>query len=499
MLANVFTFPISVSEQNYEDKLQRHDNRWATLRFQPQQISVRTLLDYATQGKVFCASFKSTTDDGSFGTSGKDKEHYTSTSAFFFDIDGADRTMDRFISNLNFKPSFAYTTFSNSTDEHRFRLGYVFRHPVIGFDKSEEMYNAIAAANGFTNQEWFDKRNCVQCFFGTLPSADTYKSDYIYSHYDFDDYVVHTSPMASAPITVSASTDIDKTFLQDFNDMPFDDFFSKYKEQYYRDYWLAAQPELILDESQMFYTFPDSYHAVIHKCRGRKTLKWGVGDNRKSKIFVTTQIMLANNPSLSIEALLYGLRVEREWYYINFDNKISNDVLIEKATYAMTHRYPTTETKHPLFRLNKVFWEEQGVKPIQAVNYVRKELRLRKIRLLYNPGLTNKENVKLMNDNGIKICVRTLQRMVTGGDIQIIDNPKGNSTILLDCHRGVTNPMTQSIIQLISDNDTITQKEISVLLNINIRTVKRHIEDLKKQSVLVRIGNNRSGSWKLMC
>lgn len=493
MLAAQPKFTICVSEQKFEQKLEKNDNRWGAIRFQPQTVSVREMLSLAIEGRVFCGTFKSDNEDGSFCIKQKTKENFTSSSTIFFDIDGSDYPMEEYINRLDYKPSFAYTTYNNREHGNRFRLGYVFNRELNGEDYFNKMYYAIAKANGF--QEELDKLPCAQCYLGTIPFADTYQSDYIYSHYDFDKYVVESVPsVKQTPIfTTSVSIEIDKTFLHDFNNLKFNDFFEKYKERYYKNYRLSVSPELLLDESKMFYTYPSNYHCVIHKAKGRKQFKWSIGNDRKEKIFMTVQIMLANNPSLSIENILYGLRIEREWYYMNTDNKISNTVLIEKAKYCLQNRYSIPETEHPSFKVNKSFWKEQGVTVMQAVNHICYELRVRKVRLYYNPSLTYQENHDILKDNGISVSIRTLKRMVARGDIGIIDNETHN-TILSCCRSDVTNPTTKEIIKLIKCDRNITQKEMAEILQCDVRTIKRYTDEMK--GVLIeRIGNNRSGYW----
>lgn len=499
MLSNEYRFTVGVSEQCFQNKLAKDDSQWKTIRFQPQEMSVNELLRYAIQGKIFCGCFRTNNEDGSFGCAEKTNDNFISTSSIFFDIDGSEYPMEEFIEKLPYKPTFAYTTLSNGTDGNRFRLGFVFRRDIRGESNFNRMFNAIASANGFNTEGGLDKLPCAQCYFGTTPFADTYSSDYIYSHYDFDDYVNDSTPVSAEStsiITTTASTDIDKTFLNDFYHLPFSDFFEKYKEAYYRNYRLAVSPELILDESKMFYTYPQPYYCVRHKCRGMKQYKWTIGEDRKTKIFMTAQIMMKNNPSMSIENLLYGLRVEREWHYINHDNKISNDVLVEKAKYSMTNRYPISETEHGMFKVNKAFWEGQGVKVMQAVNYCRYQLRLNEIKKVFNPYMSIKDNCLLLNDNGIKISERTIKRMVTRGDIQIIETNTHN-TILSQCRSDVTNPVTNEILKLITYNNHVTQRELADTLQVDIRTIKRYFDEMK--GVLIeRVGNNRTGYWKVL-
>ena len=266
----------------------------------------------------------------------------------------------------------------------------------------------------------------------------------------------------------------------------------KYREAFYPNYVPSLSTPLIKDESDMFYLYPDDYVCVNHKRKGKYTLKWDIGEDRKKKLYITAQIMLFNLPSLSIENLLYNLRLERQWYYENSDGKINNEFLIQTAINAFEKPYPLEPSKHGTFKLNKEFWEGQGYKANQAKMIVRRELKIREVQARYNPELTTTENYRILKEQGVRISIRTLQRMVTGGDIKII-SPKASHTYL-SCCRDFD---TIQILQLIEKNERITQSEIASALNLSPRTVKRYM-DAMKGVYIEREGNNRTGRWVII-
>lgn len=487
---NDFTFTVSVSQQNFDYKPSKEDGWFKTIQFEPQQLTVNTLLKNALHGKVFCHCFNSNHSDGSFGM--PKKENFISTSTLFFDIDNSDKPLDDYIYRLKFKPSFGYTTFSNGEKGYRFRLGYVFSKPIVGADEYVIMYNAVAAANGFEN---LDKLPCSQVYFGTNPFADYYKSDYVWGSREFDNYRLESTSDTSTTIQetkdISASTTINGDILNDIRNLKFDDFFHKYAPQYYNNYKTSLETPLILDETKMFFRFPKEYYAVKHKTKGGKTDRWKIGSDRKKKMFFTSKIMLHNLPSLTIDNLLFNLLCERAWYYDNTDNKLSNDVLFEIAKNAYTHNYPLKQYKHPAFRVNKPFWQEQGISARQAANHIRGYLHVKEVERYFNPYISIKDNLKVLKDNGVKVSIRTLQRMVTQGDIQI-DNKKRNLYIhyLSERREDVTN----AIIDMIREDGTRTQQYYADLLNVDLRTIKRYFSDMKGKYI-EREGNNRTGRW----
>lgn len=494
---NDFTFTVSVSQQNFSAKPTKADGWFKTIQFEPQQLTVNALLDYATHGKVFCHCFSSNRSDGSFGM--PKKENFLSTSTLFYDIDDSDKPLDDYIYNLRFKPSFAYTTFGNGAERYRFRLCYVFGKPIVGAAEYNSLYHAVAAANDFQN---LDSLPCSQVYFGTNSYADTYKSDFIYRRFEFVDYMEQTPSDTQETITsttaqgtkdTSASTTINGDIIGDIRKLKFDDFFHKYAPLYYENYKASLESPLIPDSSGMFYTYPEPYYKVKRNVKGGKTYRWKIGSGRKKKMFFAAKVMLKNlKDTLSIDNLLFNLLCEREWYYVNTDNKLNIDFLIETAQNAYKYDYPLTPDEHPAYRVNKPFWEEQGKNVYQAMNHIRGYLKSLQVIQYFNPYLTYKQNVELLNDNGIRISDRTLKRMVTQGVIQINNkNKESTHTYLSECQTNVTN----EIIRLLKENGKTTQKYLAEMFCMDVRSIKRYFTRMQKEGLIKRVGNNRSGEW----
>lgn len=488
---NEFTFTLSVSEQSFTSKPPKNGSWGKELRFKPQQLTVSTLLDYAKQGKVFCPVCRSHRSDGSYGV--PFKEDFLNSQVLFFDIDDSDKPMAEYIDVLTYKPTFAYTTFSNRIEGYRYRLGYVFKHPIRGEAEFNSLYQAVSTANGFTH---LDKRGCVQIYFGTSPIASTYYPSYcpyIYTHFDFDQYRPQTTTITTGcGINNNVSFKIDDGFLNDFRSLSTDEFLKKYS-YYYQAYKDSLESSLILDKSEMFYTYPDPYYAVIHKKRGGKTTKWSIGDNRKKKIFFTAKIMLKNLPSLTFENLLFNLRLERDWYYINHDGKVNNDMLIRAAKNAYIYDYPLNSCKHGSFRVNKPYWQEQGINAYQASNHIKGYLHALQVEPFYNPYISYEKNVEIMKEKGIKISETTLKRMVTDGSIRI-NNQISPPLYLSEWTNDVTIRVTNAILNLLRENGSRTQTEISEILNLDKRTIKRYFKKMQGDTIR-REGNNRTGKW----
>jgi ATP-dependent DNA helicase RecG len=55
----------------------------------------------------------------------------------------------------------------------------------------------------------------------------------------------------------------------------------------------------------------------------------------------------------------------------------------------------------------------------------------------------------------------------------------------------------KKVLALIQNDNFIKREEIAELLGISVNTVKAFISGLKKKGVLERVGNNKTGHWKI--
>ena len=504
MLANSeYEFTLFVSQKNYSSKPSKDE--MPKMRFVPQQLTIESALECATQGKAFCYTFQSDNADGSLSVKDKKKENFISTSAIIYDFDDMKVSMADYINSIQYKPSFAYPTYSDGKNGlSRFRLAYVFDEEILGENEFNAVFHAIANANQFVpetkEQGGWDVRSVAQMYFGTTQDVSTYISNTVYSIDDFEPYMVPvavngTSTKVSPSNNLNRNRDIvDKEFLYNLYHSKYEDFFKIYFDSYYSNYSQSLETTLTLSQNEMWYEYPDDYVAVFRKREGKKVLKWNIGEDRKKKLYITAQMMLHNCPELTIENLIYNLYIERKHYYNNADNKINNQVLIDTAVNAFNRRINLKPSNHSSYRVNKEFWSEQGVGVHQAKGFIRRERRVQEILPYIDSNKTIKENHQILIDNGIDISVRTLQRMVTRGDIYI--NKNNVITLLSECRSDVTIRQNH-IIELMKENNQISLKEIAKQLDCGIATIKRDIQKMK--GVLVdRVGNNRSGHWVVL-
>lgn len=62
----------------------------------------------------------------------------------------------------------------------------------------------------------------------------------------------------------------------------------------------------------------------------------------------------------------------------------------------------------------------------------------------------------------------------------------------------VINDIQNRIIELITNNNRITQNEIANIIGVNVRTIKRNFKVLIDNSIVERIGSDKTGYWQIL-
>lgn len=60
------------------------------------------------------------------------------------------------------------------------------------------------------------------------------------------------------------------------------------------------------------------------------------------------------------------------------------------------------------------------------------------------------------------------------------------------------NSTQRKILELIEQNQNITQKEIASKLKTTLRTIERNINVLKEKDIIERVGTDKVGYWKII-
>ena len=254
---------------------------------------------------------------------------------------------------------------------------------------------------------------------GSSPDCETTLNPNIYDFQVFIDYyTTHHSHDEEIPIEKKDKKEkkkkehqysqLEKKFEADFHRLSADEFIEKYSKKYYSTYLRSLKSALYISEDQEYFTYPDDYQQVFRKWSitedGRRTVvRYAIGEDRKCKLFKTARQMVCNIPDITLENLVFNLVVEREHYYENADNKITDEVILQTAKNALTSTHTLKPSKHPTFSVNKDFWAEQGLTANQAKQIIRKKLKDEEILNVYDFSKSVKENLETLHTLGIKV------------------------------------------------------------------------------------------------
>ena len=163
-----------------------------SIKFGVSELEPEEILDKALAGKILSDVFFLKEDEdvlvNNYGR--RTKQTYIGTQCIFFDFDDASCDIDEFVTRLQIKPTFGYTTLSDGKVEgekvwHKFRLAYVLSDFVYGLENRDKIARDISKANNFFptfvngkkvegEQDKSDKAcSNVQWFFGTNDKART--------------------------------------------------------------------------------------------------------------------------------------------------------------------------------------------------------------------------------------------------------------------------------------------------------------------------------------
>ena len=395
----------------------------AQIRYKRRTFTQNSLMVVLKTGYCVAHCFK--TQNEIFTQSEKTNDNFEYTQMIGIDVDDCDTDMETFIKALKRKPTFAYTTFSNGIKGNRFRMIYLFNQKIDSIPLYKAVYNWITEGLNINDN---CMRSVSQQMFGTNFAAKWYNSDVWYDVPHFDESIntnikVQFSKCKNQSEEIKVqngvSSQISKSFMDDMNCMASMDFISKYRNcyPYFTETELQYKDGYAVIDSNYYVVRRMWYNQVYETKDGTVTVnevrKYKDGNKRRIRMYNTARILRNIKNDITAEHLAYILYCEREYYYDNSDNILSNERLLSIATEITSmpmERVIMDNNGKNRFKVDKSYWAEKGITPKQAVQIVRGQINDRNIGELYDCSLTDKENIKMMNEYGIKVSLITLKR-----------------------------------------------------------------------------------------
>ena len=435
---NTKKFEISISTQAY---LNKNSIKWNSVKYQRQSITLEEFSSLIKDGYCFCHSFK--TKGLLFGLSEKKDVNFLSADMVFVDIDDSDIEMDDFVDCLSKKPTLYYTTPNNHTEKsnykYRFRLCYLFCLPIYTVETYHSLYDGVVENLrqdipgieikdhcGRTPSQQFSGNANVEC--------ELHITDNIFTHSDFpcQNNNVSSSLFVSNGKTAKAKEDeemnkvedmviADKDFIHDVDSLSPYDLIEKYKTKYryftrtdlnYQDgYALIPSDYQEIGRQVYIDSFVKDSGDEIKLLHVKKIRD---GDNRRRKLYIAGLIMKKILPTITFEHLLYNLICERTYYYDNSDKVLSNRVLENIAQNVVNTPWEEiqlhSKRKKRKFEVDNLYCAMNGISPNAMKNKVRKLLKDKTIRDVYDCSLPVKANLSLLKEMGINVGKSTLYK-----------------------------------------------------------------------------------------
>lgn len=411
----------------------------AQIRYKRRTLTQNSLMVVLKTGYCVAHCFK--TKNEVFTQSEKTNDNFEYTQMIGIDIDDCDTDMETFIKRLKKKPTFAYTTFSNGIKGNRFRMIYLFNQKIDSIPLYKAVYNWITEGLNINDN---CMRSVSQQMFGTNFVAKWYNSNVWYDIPHFDESIITNQSgqnfaKSSNPNKIKKEDTLypncqfteendhlisDNTVVKALYSMSPQDFICYYRDTY--DYFTATP----LHYENGYALIPEDYYEIKrpwYKDKvGDKTISVVKtirdGEQRRKRLCNTAIILRAIKRDISFEHLLYILVCERQYYYDNSDKALNNKELISIAKWAIelpSEQINPIKVKHPKFKVDKSYWAEKGITARQAANIVRGIIKEMEIGSMYDFNLTDKENIQVMKDYGLKVSLRTLKQWRKNNGIKV--------------------------------------------------------------------------------
>ena len=408
------------------------------IRYKRRTLTQNSLMVVLKTG--YCVAHCFRTKNEVFTQSEKTNENFEYTQMIGVDIDDCNTDMETFIKRLKKKPTFAYTTFSNGIKGNRFRMIYLFNQKIDSIplykavynwlteglnindncmrSVSQQMFGTNFVAKWYNSNIWYDvPSECKSIITNQSKKSSTqnqvvktsHKYPSEYNNKEGEHYIGMGTPNKDGCLIS------DNAVVKALYSMSPQDFIFYYRQTF--EYFISTP----LHYENGYALIPEDYYEIKRPWYKDKvgdntitvvrTLRHG--DKRKTHMSNTAVIIRKIKNDITFEHLLYILVCERTYYYDNSDNVLPNKELVKIAQWAMgipINELNPKQIKHPKFKVDKTYWKERGITARQAIQIIRGQINDSNIGELYDCNLTDKENLEIMKDYGIKVSLITLKR-----------------------------------------------------------------------------------------
>jgi hypothetical protein len=486
------TFSLNVSREGYDCKESVKEalstkKYTQKLAFKESEVSVLDFINATSNGYAFCGLFdpKAKTNDwggidnpfysdGSMKIRFKTQEFFKGSQAVFVDIDETGyKNIQEYLDLLSWQPTVTYTTFSDSDEDRRFRLIYVFDE-VLDKDQYVLAYKMIADRVMNDTSEII-KDNCGmlvnQYMNGTGKNAEIHSTNIIYSWNDIVEEYYSVNKMNEMNynnvinnIINNSNNTYNITYHTAYNhclqksehleqdttgsyDIELDStFYSRLKwifdnpdQTFYGDYFF--EPELFVQQGEGFnYADINSMSAFLPEGHSKYMdryfkLFYNVetvldGSKRRKRIFANMCLRRLMRPEASPEQIAYCAYVDIMKFMDNSDkvfdaNFIKRNVKNAfkmsfqeiKDTYAGTIDYLANNAPKKGYR----YYFKKGDYSTGKLQTAKQTVISNLVMREYDPKMSVKENISYLQSIGIDVPERTLYKYIKNAGVDLND------------------------------------------------------------------------------
>ena len=510
-------FYISISTKPIEDK---NKDIWGNITYQKQFIRLSDLRNYIADNYAFCGVFTSDT----FSVSEKKESNWMQTNIICIYLDNRKLTYNDFltlIQDSDVCPNIAYRTANDGIKGNRYRLIFALDDAITNSKLYSEIYwGIVRKIEELTNDKNTD--NCCQSvaqqICGTIHKDDIYFNDLIFDVKFFkemfniktlniSDYYQRHNNKENKTKKVSirksfVSFDFSDysmmydEFANDFNTLSFTDIVKKYNGKYFN--YECSQLPLVNDDIA-YIEIPTNYTEIkrywyleenaINNNICSQIRKIKDGQQRRKKLYVNAIIRRLIYKEITFDNLLYNLVFELYSYMINDGNKITKSDLYEICKRALNadlslpkYKKYVIGNKEKKYIVNTAYCVKHNISKKQAVRIAEKQRTYSIIGEYYDLNLKDKENLKVIKENGIKVSIATLKRWKDENGLtnkrkkvsyQTI-NIKEEKRNIYTCNDTFSNDL------ITKDNNTINKEENMIPKTIEVEVIPINVERKKK-------------------
>ena len=422
-----FSFTLSASEIGYDDKNLIHFN---SIKYRRVRLDLKKFVKIIKQGYCFTSIFK----QERFCVKQKNEVNWLASQFVVFDVDDIydGTTLQEYLSFLKMKPTVAYTSRNHGLVKRgdnkpfsRYRLVYLFDDYIQSKEHYQSIYREIESdfppfykdpdgkhdncgaspvqqfsGNSFANCEVIINEKAIYSTANFKPSTELRKSQ-------------ESSKKTSTVQKPSTQNNLlNELFLNDLNSMKPVDFIKKYINVY----GIIERSQLnfvdgYCETTEDYVEIIRNYRKVFdEKEQGYKLKRQRIQrGERHKKLFSYAKIRCQIKPDISLEELVFNAVYDRT-YFCNTtcDNEMSNKCLINICQDAMKATYTMRMKNRPKFKIDKNYCLAHGLTTKQMQNYIRRKQNFDLIAKWYDPNKTIAANLRYAEENGIKVCRRTL-------------------------------------------------------------------------------------------